>query len=409
MAMNCEAFRENIDAYIDGGLESAARLEMERHAEKCAPCMKLLTEARELAELLAEMSEVDVPLQAQAGWRRAVRAEAKKKPYAAWMRSIASVAAALVVLAAGTMGMRMNVDVPVLNESLTASDEPMLLMADMTAYRPGGDQDEEKEARAGVLPVGYVTSGLQSDGSVGNTRSAETEKLAAGQIQPVVLRSAERTIESENYDSDVQWLNDLVFEYGAYFEEREEITGEAGGIGRTAKAVVRVPSERLDDFLMEMDQLGRTVRRSEAAEDVTGRYMDTQSRLDALKMQKEKLTEMLAESTNVEELIAIDDKMTEVIAAMESLEGDLRRWESEQSYSKVILTLCEVFEEKEEAAVPVGLRMKQGFDESLVWLKEFGQDMLVMLATYGPRLIILIPVLALVLAAVCLIRGKKRK
>jgi hypothetical protein len=264
------------------------------------------------------------------------------------------------------------------------------------------------EDRSGTAVTGYVTGGLQTDGSVGDTRTAATE-TASLQVQPVVLRSAERAIESENYDSDVQWLSDLVVEYGAYFEEREEAAGEAGSVGRVSKAVVRVPSERLDDFLMELDQLGRTVNRREAAEDVTGRYMDTQSRLDALKLQKEKLAEMMAEATDVEELIAIDDKLTEVIAQMESLEGDLRRWESEQSYSKVTLMLAEVFEEKTEAAASLGLRMKQGFEESIVWLKEFGQDLLVMLATYGPRLMILVPVLALGIAAGCLFRKGKRK
>lgn len=399
MAMNCETFSEKLDAYIDGGLESAARLEMERHAENCEPCMKLMEEARLLKEMLAEMSEVDVPLPAQAAWRRAVReeAKAKRKPIA-WTRGLVSAAAAMVVLVAGTMGMRMNQTLPVLNE-------PGIMLLSENGY--GVEQDRYEE-RSGTAVIGYVTGGLQSDGSVDDTKTTETDN-ASGQTQPVVLRSAERTIESENYDSDVQWLSDLVSEYGAYFEEREEAAGADGSVGRRSKAVVRVPSERLDDFLMELDQLGRTVNRREAAEDVSGRYMDTQSRLDALRLQKEKLTEMMAESTDVEDLIAIDDKLTEVIAQMESLEGDLRRWESEQSYSKVTLMLCEVFEEKAEAAASVGLRMKQGFDESIVWLKEFGQDLLVMLATYGPRLIILVPVLVLGIAAGCLFRRGKKK
>ena len=399
MAMNCETFSEKLDAYIDGGLESAARLEMERHAENCEPCMKLMEEARLLKEMLAEMSEVDVPLPAQAAWRRAVReeAKAKRKPIA-WTRGLVSAAAAMVVLVAGTMGMRMNQTLPVLNE-------PGIMLLSENGY--GVEQDRYEE-RSGTAVIGYVTGGLQSDGSVDDTKTTETDN-ASGQTQPVVLRSAERTIESENYDSDVQWLSDLVSEYGAYFEEREEAAGADGSVGRRSKAVVRVPSERLDDFLMELDQLGRTVNRREAAEDVSGRYMDTQSRLDALRLQKEKLTEMMAESTDVEDLIAIDDKLTEVIAQMESLEGDLRRWESEQSYSKVTLMLCEVFEEKAEAAASVGLRMKQGFDESIVWLQEFGQDLLVMLATYGPRLIILVPVLVLGIAAGCLFRRGKKK
>lgn len=401
MAMNCDAFRENIDAFIDGGLESAVRHEMEQHAQECAPCMKILKETEMIREMLSEMSEVDIPLQAQAAWRRAVRAEAKRKPVHAWMRSAASIAAALVVLVAGTLGMRMGGYVP-------ASNDGMILLASDMTYPKSFGLNENSSERAGGQAIGYVTSGLQSDGEVNDTMSRTTEDQAEGQIQPVVLRSAERAIESENYDSDIQWLNDLVIEYGAYFEEREEAAGEGGSIGRISKAVVRVPSDRLDDFLMELDQLGRTVNRREAAEDVTGRYMDTQSRLDALKLQKEKLTEMLAESANVEELIAIDDKMAEVIAAMESLEGDLRRWESEQSYSKVTMMLCELIEQKAEATASVGVRMKQGFDESLVWLKEFGQDALVTLATYGPRLVIFLPVLALVIVFAAM-RGRKRR
>jgi len=398
MAMNCEAFSENIDAYIDGGLESAARLEMERHAENCGPCMKLLEEAKALKEMLAEMSEVDVPLPAQAAWRRAVREEArtKRKP-SAWTKSIASAAAALVVLVAGTIGMRLDGDVP-------ASNDGIILLAAETGYQ----ENFQQEAGAGVQPLGYVTGALQSDGSVGK-RSGSLQDSEAAAVQPVVLRRAERSVETENYDSDMQWLNDLVIEYGAYFEERSEAAaGSDSTAGRISRAVVRVPSERLDDFLMELDQLGRTVLRSEAAEDVTGRYMDTQSRLDALKMQKEKLTEMLAESTNVEELIAIDDKLTEVIASMESLEGDLRRWESKQSYSSVALTLTEKLQPKTEEPVSVGERMKQGFNESVEWLKEFGQDALVTLATYGPRLLIFLPVPVLLIAAVCLIRRRKR-
>lgn len=401
MAMNCEAFKEQIDLYIDGELESAACAEMEKHAETCAPCMKLLEEARTLQEMLSEMSEAAVPLPAQAAWRRAVREEAKvkRRPAVAWLRSVASVAAAMVVLAAGTIGMRMGESIPAAGGDFAA------LTTRETGYAARQDRTGEGEEQTSVLPIGYAAGTLQSDGSL------DTETRATGgmtQTQPVVLRSAERAIESANYDSDVQWLNDLVSEYGAYFEEREEVFGEQGGSGRISKAVIRVPSDRLDDFLMELDQLGTTVRRSEAAEDVTGRYMDKQSRLDALTLQKEKLTQMLTESTDIEALIAIDDKMAEVIAQMESLEGDLRRWESQQSYSKVTLTIAETAEGQQETQQALGVRMQKGYEEALVWLKEFGQDALVMLATYGPRLVILIPVLILGAAAGWLLRRRKR-
>ena len=270
-------------------------------------------------------------------------------------------------------------------------------------------EDMDRDRR-GAVPMGYAAmgSGLQSDGSTDMTRSATTESVGV-QNETVVLRSAARSIESANYDSDVQWLNDLVSEYDAWFEERSETAATDGAVGRISSAVIRVPSERLDDFLTELDQLGNTVMRSEAAEDVTGRYMDTQSRMNALKMQKGKLDEMMAEAVSVEELIAIDDKLTEVIASLEMMEGDLRRWDSLRSYSRVEMTLTELVKKPAEAVASLGLRMKQGFDESVEWLKGFGQDALVTLAAAAPRLVIFVPAAALLIVLIWAVCARRRR
>lgn len=407
MAMNCETFKSNIDAYIDGALGRDERLMMEKHAEGCASCRELMKEALMLMDMCAELSEVSVPLPAQAAWRKAVRDEAKKKknPMAGWTRSLATVAAALVVLVMSTYTVRLGRDVPAAPAAVITLD------TESGFALPASEQEYKNEWESGTaLLGGYVMTGLQSDGAANGARTMQEEDIVSSANETVVLKSAARSIQSENYDTDVQWLNDLVSEYDAWFEERSETAAdELSSAGRTLSAAVRVPSDRLDDFLMELDQLGRTVLRSESAEDVTGRYMDTQSRLNAMKLQKQKLDEMLAAASTVDELIAIDQKMTEVIGSIKSLEGDLRRWESLRSYSTVELTLTEQLKAPVQAPASLGERMKQGFSDSVQWLKEFGQDALVVLATAVPKLVVWIPALALVIAAVCMIRAKKRR
>lgn len=397
--MNCETFKSNIDAFIDGALGRGEQTEMELHAQNCPVCRELMEQARTLAELCGELSEVTVPLPAQAAWRRAVRDEAKKKknPLIGWTKGLATVAAAMVVLVMGTYSVR-------LGEPDSAAPAAVITLdTEYSAF--SGRQDSEPGTDLAAMG-GYMTTGLQSDGATGETRSLTTGTAEAG-AEMVVLRSAERSIHSGVYDSDVQWLNDLVSEYDAWFEERcETADAEEDRVGRVMEAVVRVPSERLDDFLMELDQLGRTVLRSESAEDVSGRYMDTQSRLNAMQLQKQKLDEMMAQAASVEDLITIDEKLTEVIGSIESLEGDLRRWDSRRSYSSVRMTLSEQLGVQEPAAL--GERMKQGFGESVEWLKSFGQDALVVLAGAVPKLVVWVPALALVIAAVALIRMKKR-
>lgn len=392
MAMNCDTFKQNIDAYLDGELTEEQQSEMDAHADECSACQEALEQAVSLSSLCAELNEeLSVPLEAQAAWRRAVREEANKKrrPISMWTRGLGTVAAALVVLVTGTLGMRMQENAPAFGVQMASVENSPYIMR--TA--------EESTGMDGVTAGRFVATGsLQSDGSMDSRMGSAAAAAEENPVEAVVLRSAERSIQTANYDADFMWLQDLVSEYDAWFEERTvtvPLENEKSS-GRVASAVVRVPSEWLDDFLTELDQLGQTVMRSESAEDVTGRYVDTQSRLEALKMQKDKLNEMLAGCEDVAELIAIDDKLTDVIASMEALEGDLRRWESQRSYSRVALTLTELVEAPAEAARPLADRMKAGFDESVEWLGEFGQDALVVLASVAPRLVIWIPAAVLV-------------
>lgn len=401
--MKCEEFMQMLDAYIDGALDGGKRVEMENHAAECASCKEEMDAAVQLSRMLADLDEeVSVPLEAQAAWRKAVRAEAKlpRNRLNGWVRSLGTVAAALVVLVVGTYGMRM--DQPTASERQPET----LPVGVMTSALEGDTESDGYVWQRTNTPV--VGSFLQSDGEVTDAPGAGTGMRTAD--APVMLRSAERSIRSDSYDSDFLWLEDLVSEYDAYFEERTVTAApEDGSMGRVANAVLRVPSDRLDDFLTELDQLGRTVLRSEYNEEVTGRYADALSQLNALNAQKAKLNEMLENAADLEELIAIDDRLTGVTASLESLEGKIRRLESSQSYSRVALTLTEAPEILTETPANLGDRMKQGFIESVEWLKQFGEDALVTAASMLPRLVVWIPAAVLIAVIVCAIRAGRRR
>lgn len=96
--MDCEKAREMLDAYIDGELSAEEMRALEDHAKACEMCMQELQAARLLKDTLAHIDDdIAVPLQAQAAWRNAVRAEAKKKSVQKWTRAAYAAAAALVL------------------------------------------------------------------------------------------------------------------------------------------------------------------------------------------------------------------------------------------------------------------------------------------------------------------------
>ena len=70
--MDCRNFRRNLEDYLDGGLDFAGRLGMERHAEQCFACGKELADAHGLRLLSASITRVHAPDDFEARVRREI-------------------------------------------------------------------------------------------------------------------------------------------------------------------------------------------------------------------------------------------------------------------------------------------------------------------------------------------------
>lgn len=102
--MDCERLRTLLDAFIDGELPEEEARALVNHAKSCESCGRELKAAELLRDTFAHMDEeVAVPLKAQAAWRDAVRAEARKRSGRKWMRVAYAAAAALVLVLGGSL------------------------------------------------------------------------------------------------------------------------------------------------------------------------------------------------------------------------------------------------------------------------------------------------------------------
>ena len=406
MTMNCERFRSMLDRYIDSELSEEERSAMEEHTLSCDDCAELLNQALTTATMCAELNEgLTVPLECQAGWRRAVReeaAQAKKTPkWLVWRRAL-SVAAAAVALFFAVGG--------ALNPNGLTLKAALMNSADQCNETAGYESSYMSDA-AGMARTanGKAAFLLESDGALdtGKAVGASGESTQSGEI--VVLRSALRHVVSKSFDSDLMWLEDLLREYNAYFEERT-ITGQAEEYSRVLDASIRVPSASLDDFLTALDDMGTVTLREERAEDITAAYTDVSTRLAVLRSQLDQLNAMNETAESVSDLIAIHERATELMAEIESYESTLRGWSSQQNYSTVSLTVEEDVTGGEDApSASLGERMKEAFNASVEWLRTFGQNAAIFLAALAPRLAVWGPVAVIVIVIICLVFRRKKK
>lgn len=412
--MTCKQFESLLDAYLDSELDQETRASMIRHADECPACGEKLETMTRLLTMCAELDEgLTVPLDCQAAWRNAVREEAARRRaprMGAWAKGLTAVAAALTVLVGSTFALRtmgpMAANPPATQLQQVNYQLPSNRKSDETAML-AASRDGGMAAKGGVtFDIDGETGAAAPSGASGGTGARETEAK--------IIRSATREIETDDFEADYQNVENLVGDYDGVLEGNN-ITGkpiEPGQqTGRVCAITARIPVDDLDAFLESLDALGTVTYQSEEAQDISSAYYDVDTRLTTYKAQRDRLNEMIADAQSVSDLIEIEDKLYQVQADIDSLEGRLRGWDGQVSKSQVNITLTEVAQRDvvQPISGDLGERAKVGFYDSINWLRGFLQDMAVLLATIAPQLIIAVPLIVLICVIVHVVRRRKRK
>lgn len=423
--MTCEEFRERLSELIDHTLSEEQEARMYAHAEKCGDCEELLGQTAQLvSELNSLPSSVPVPLAAQAAWRRTVREESKpvlRVRISRFSRAVAGVAAALLILCGATFITRL----PQAAQPVALNDVP-----EQTSAYDGSHDELEYAPQGDVTAYGTQTGtqrvyGRMSDGALKKEDTGTQTPLVTGtdtaavtaQKQELRLaRRAQLQIETDDFDADCVMLENIVLSNEGYFELREK----QGESEPSLHAVVRVPAEGLDDFLSQMEMVGRTVKRVEQARDLSADIQDVEERLNACQSKLQKLYELQDSCQDVNDLVTIAQTISDDIAESERLQGNRAELNSQMNYATVEIDLAghidadegstdvsDVTGTSDAAGESMGERMKSGFAGSVEWLKSFCADALVLLVSSLPRLVVAIPALVILLI-VWIVKKKHR-
>ncbi|MDO4539493.1 MAG: DUF4349 domain-containing protein [Syntrophomonadaceae bacterium] len=113
---------------------------------------------------------------------------------------------------------------------------------------------------------------------------------------------------------------------------------------RSMNVVARVPSANYDAFVGAMGDIGYIRNSNSSVDNISQRYYDTQTRLSSLRIQEERLLEMMRQSTTVEEMIQVESALSNVQYEIDRNTTDLRYMDRDVAYSTVTVYLSEVHE-----------------------------------------------------------------
>ena len=246
---------------------------------------------------------------------------------------------------------------------------------------------------------------IQTDGGTG---VGEVPKSLINPAGRKLIFSAELNISSEDYTGDYIALQRELERVMGYTES-EKTEGVAptrpGQKGRVSYFTFRIPSEKFNNFVSGVENIGELKSKSIFTDDISDRYYDTQNRIEMLEIRHERLMGYLRNETKMDNILKLEKELSELLYELDTLKGNLKGMDFKVEYARVDVILSETVEpEKSEVITPTFFHeladsFKTGFEAAGSVLKTIAlvlSAVLPVLAICGVFVVIIVIIVRLV-------------
>ena len=247
---------------------------------------------------------------------------------------------------------------------------------------------------------------------------APSEGSPAADSAEKIIYTADLSMETTEFDETLSALECAVEELGG-FTQNSSVSGDTSYgsdgsvviINRYAYYTVRIPSAKLDEFLTRTGGLGNVTYSNKSAENVTAVYADYARRQASLEVEENRLLELIAQAEKIEDLIVLEDKLSDVRYEIESIQGTLQDYDRQVAYSTVSLSISEVSGYRTPSPVrrTFGQRLSDAFGEGWASFVDGMEDLAVGLAEGFIPLLLLAAVIVVVIVLVKKHKKKKKQ
>lgn len=202
-----------------------------------------------------------------------------------------------------------------------------------TACGKGGQEAKESTGDSAM------TVSHESQGTVATDT---TYPLAPASGQPAatdwdkkLIKTAQVTLSLNNYDSFNTSLHQQLRTFGAYVATEKETGSESS---KEDELTIKVPVYQFEDLMNSITGRGVNVVQKEiATEDVTGELVDVKARLEAKKQVRERYLDLLKQSKNMKDILAVQQEINDVQADIEAADGRRSAMIHQAAYSTIHL------------------------------------------------------------------------
>ena len=228
----------------------------------------------------------------------------------------------------------------------------------------------------------------------------------------LLIRTVSMSTETKTIDKVKADVESQIRELGGYIENSSMSgTGKNRDL-RTIYYTIRIPADKLDSLITTVGNSCTVLSSSENTSDVTLEYVDTKARVESLRVEYDQLIKLLADAKDLDNILILQNRLTEVRYQIESCESRIRVLENQVQYATLNLQITEVLEEtqiEEPHVVTYGERVGEQFKDMWEGTVKFFQNFLLGLIAAIPFLVFMGIVAVIIIVIVFAVRKKKMK
>ena len=237
------------------------------------------------------------------------------------------------------------------------------------------------------------------DATLTGTTTAEGGALSDRKL----ITTADLSLDVTDFEAAVAEIEQQAAALGGYFASSSQ-GGSAERGTRWAEYHARIPASRLGEFLDSAGGTGTVTSLTQGTTDITSQYVDNEARLESLRTQEQRLLELLEQAGTLEDLILLEDKLTDVRYEIETITGQQKLYDNQVEYATVSLWVNEV--SRQTITAPTfGDRIAEAFYGSFQNVVDLAQGAVILLIYLAPFLLFLALAVGLLLL---LLRARRR-
>ena len=148
------------------------------------------------------------------------------------------------------------------------------------------------------------------------------------------------TIEVHSVEARLNEIKDLITLKQGYIEY---LNSYGTDYNQNANLTVRVPQDRFESVMSDLELLGIVLNKSIGSEDVSEQLIDLNARLKSYTREETNLLKLLDKSQTISDIVAIERELSRIRSEIESLQGRLKYYDGKITMSTININLVTAY------------------------------------------------------------------